>query len=149
MSELVVDSWQAANQRYLMAALGTVRAALDRYAARTWGDAAQDAATVEQAQPAAAPTMPDPAALETLCATFELSPFERDLLLLCAGAELDVTFAAACAAAHGDPRRAYPTFGLALAALPEAHWSALTPEAPLRRWRLIEAGGGDVLAERR
>ncbi|TDC06407.1 ATP-binding protein, partial [Streptomyces sp. 8K308] len=30
------------------------------------------------------------------------------------------------------------TFSLALAALPEPHWSALTPVAPLRRWRLIE-----------
>ena len=40
---------------------------------------------------------------------------------------------------------AYPTFSLALAALPEAHWSALTPAGPLRRWRLIEVGAGDTL----
>jgi hypothetical protein len=74
-----------------------------------------------------------------------LSPFERDLLLLCAGVELDSTFAALCANAQGDPRRDYPTFGLALAALPEAHWSALTPAAPLRYWRLVEVGTDDTL----
>src|SRR5262249_25818768 len=34
--------------------------------------------------------------------------------------------------------RPWPTFRLALAALPAPHWSALTPSAPLRRWRLIE-----------
>ena len=32
-----------------------------------------------------------------------------------------------------------------MAALPEAHWSALTPAAPLRRWRLMELGAGDTL----
>ena len=48
---------------------------------------------------------------------FGLSPFERDVVLLCAGVELDASFGAACAAAHGDPRRTQPTFGLALAAL--------------------------------
>ena len=48
-----------------------------------------------------------------------------------------------CAAAQGDPQRAYPTFSLALAALPEPHWSALTPAAPLRHWRLIEVGAGE------
>src|SRR5207237_5877040 len=86
---------------------------------------------------------PEPApALGILCATFALSRFERDLILLCAGIELDSTFAPLCAAAQGDPSRTYPTFSLALAALPDAHWSALSPEGPLRRWRLIEIGAG-------
>jgi hypothetical protein len=89
--------------------------------------------------------MPAPPALETLGDMFGLSPFERDLLLLCAGMELDSTFAAHCATAQGNPQRTYPTFGLALAALPEAHWSALTPGAPLRYWRLVEVGTGDTL----
>ncbi|HLY97274.1 MAG TPA: ATP-binding protein, partial [Sideroxyarcus sp.] len=73
------------------------------------------------------------------------SPFERDLLLLCAGMELDTTFAPLCASAQGNQQRAYPTFSLALAALPDPHWSALTPDAPLRRWRLIEVGTGSTL----
>ena len=89
--------------------------------------------------------MPAPPALDTLCALFDLSPFERDVLLLCAGMELDSAFAGLCAAAQGDPQRAYPTFSLALAALPDAHWSALTPMAPLRRWRLVEVGSGSAL----
>ncbi len=64
---------------------------------------------------------------------------------MCAGIELDSKFAALCAEASGDPRRDYPTFSLALGALPEAHWSALTPVAPLRRWRLIEVMPGQNL----
>ena len=39
-----------------------------------------------------------------------------------------------------------PTFGVGLAALPESHWTALAPAGPLRRWRLLEVGGGDTLA---
>ncbi|MFJ8938213.1 ATP-binding protein [Streptomyces sp. NPDC102365] len=76
--------------------------------------------------------------LDALVACFALTPFERDLVLLTAACEVDTTTAARCAAAHGDPERAYPTFSLALAALAEPHWSALTPVAPLRRWRIVE-----------
>ena len=76
------------------------------------------------------PTLcPRSAALAGALATaFELSPFERDVLLLCAGAELDASFPALCRARPGGPpERPHPSFGLALAALPGAHWSVLTP----------------------
>lgn len=89
--------------------------------------------------------LPGPAALDNLCSAFGLSPFERDVLLMCAGMELDSGFAGLCADAQGDSTRPYPTFSLALAALSEPHWSAITPAAPLRRWRFVEVGVGDAL----
>ena len=79
-----------------------------------------------------------PSALATVCACFGLTAFERDVLVLAAAADLDPTTAGRCAAASGDACRPYPTFSLALAALGEPHWSAITPVAPLRRWRLVE-----------
>ncbi|MFE4367505.1 ATP-binding protein [Streptomyces sp. NPDC056835] len=79
-----------------------------------------------------------PGTLDALVRCFGLSAFEREVILLAAAAELDPTTGARCAAASGDPDRAHPTFSLALAALVEPHWSALTPVAPLRRWRLVE-----------
>ncbi|MBT2367455.1 ATP-binding protein [Streptomyces sp. ISL-10] len=88
------------------------------------------------ARPATGP--PAPAALDALVACFGLSPFEREIVLLTAAAELEPTTGARCAAACGDPERAHPTFALALAALREPHWSALTPVSPLRRWRIVE-----------
>ncbi|UBF30545.1 ATP-binding protein (plasmid) [Kovacikia minuta CCNUW1] len=91
------------------------------------------------------PTPHTPHPLHHLCQTFNLSLFERDLLLLCAGVELEADFAPLCAAAQGDPQRPYPTFSLALAALPDAFWGALAPHAPLRRWQLIEVGAGNIL----
>ena len=134
--------WSTANQHYLIAALAVIRAALQQHATP---NAPSQAEKARRALEEAARAMPSPPAVDTLCATFGLSPFERDVVLLCAGMELDSTFAALCAAAHGDPQRAYPTFSLALAALPDAHWSALTPGASLRHWRLIEVGAGSAL----
>ncbi|MFD7438890.1 ATP-binding protein [Streptomyces sp. NPDC059861] len=84
------------------------------------------------------PVRPSAVPLDALVACFGLTPFERDLVLLTAAQELEPTTAARCAAASGDPERAHPTFSLALAALAEPHWSALTPVAPLRRWRIAE-----------
>ncbi len=84
------------------------------------------------------PTSEAGSALESVVAGFGLSDFERDILLMCAGVELDARFPALCAAAQGDLARPYPSFGLALAAFANAHWSAISPSGPLRRWRLIE-----------
>ncbi|WP_141309198.1 ATP-binding protein [Streptomyces spinoverrucosus] len=102
-------------------------------------DAGADGAGPEPAPAAALDPVHQPTApLDALVACFGLTPFERDLVLLTAAHELEPTTAARCAAASGDPERAYPTFSLALAALAEPHWSALTPVAPLRRWRIVE-----------
>ncbi len=100
--------------------------------------ATQPPHTEDQEQHPTPKAIPGPATLDALAACFGLSTFERQLVLLAAAAELDPTAAARCAAASGDPARAYPTFSLALAALDEPHWSALTPVSPLRRWRLVE-----------
>jgi hypothetical protein len=77
-------------------------------------------------------------ALAAVAGCFGLTPFERDVLVLAAAAEVDPSTATRCAKASGDPLRPYPTFSVALAALTDPHWSALTPAAPLRRWNLIE-----------
>jgi AAA+ superfamily predicted ATPase len=76
-------------------------------------------------------------ALETLCRIFGLSDFEKWVLTLCAGMELDSQVSRLCAKAQGSPSSTYPTFGLALSAFPGGHWSAVTPASPLRRFRLV------------
>ena len=140
------DVWHEANQRHLAASLAAVRSLLERYAARPQGSPGPEAWDGPKPAPReVADESSVPPALEILSETFGLTPFERDLLLLCAGMEMDSSFAGICAAAQDDPRRAYPTFGLALAALPGAHWSALSPAASLRYWRLVEVGSGDTL----
>jgi SpoVK/Ycf46/Vps4 family AAA+-type ATPase len=126
--------WAAQNQAYLAAMLARVRQALERHL--------QPALVGEgSVEPSPAAAEAD-AAFEILAERFRLSSFERDLLVLCAGVELDASFATLCRDATG---RANPTFSLALAALPDSHWSAITPSGPLRYWKMIEAGPSDNL----
>ena len=76
---------------------------------------------------------------------FDLTPFERDLIVLCTGVELEHRFISSCASAATEDGARRPTLALALTVLEEPHWSAITPGAPLRYWRLIELGGGNLL----
>jgi hypothetical protein len=141
------SDWTEANQRYLTAAVDVVRALLAAHIARATGEvvAAEAMPTARARLLEAKEALPGPSALETLSAAFGLSPFERDILVLCAGIELRGDFGRDVAVAQGDPRSIHPTFGLAMAALPDAHWSAITPSAPLRRWRLVELLQGVTL----
>ncbi|MET0340084.1 MAG: ATP-binding protein [Polyangiales bacterium] len=79
-----------------------------------------------------------PPALLLLAERLQLSPFERDVLLLGAAVELDTGVAALCAAAQGDRDRPFLTFALALTTLDDPSWDALSPSRPLRRLHLLE-----------
>ena len=143
-------NWRESNHRYLSTALAATRIILERHIARARdeGDVESHDRKLEQARHEMqniARLMPAPPALDTLCASFGLSPFEREIILLCAGAELDSAFAPLFAAAQGDINRAYPTFSLALAALDNPHWSAIKPDTSLRYLRLVEVGAGNAL----
>lgn len=83
--------------------------------------------------------------LQQLCELFQLSNFERDLLLLCTGMEIYSDWGELCAVAQGNAKLNYPTFNLALAVFENSHWSALTSLAPLRRWGLIDIDDSNVL----
>ncbi len=63
-----------------------------------------------------------------------LSRFERSVLLLACGPSLESAVADELLLATGASAL---TFGSALGTLPGAHWSALAPEAGLRRWLLL------------
>jgi hypothetical protein len=153
MTAAVAPNWQSENQAYLTAALATVKLHLRRHAEHAPDPERKEPRqhhsepipSFEAAHAASATLRSTPPALETLCTKFNLSQFERDVILLCAGIELDSAFARLCAAAQGNHERAYPTFSLALAALPDAHWSALSPQSTLRKWRLIEIIAGTSL----
>jgi AAA+ superfamily predicted ATPase len=126
----------------LMSAIARVRSLLE---------ATVGGATVTDAAPPSGSDNPDdePSALTEFCRRFSLSTFERDLLVLCAAMELDPVMPALCAAVQGDERRSYPTFQLALAVLPDAHWSTLLPASALRRWQLVEVSPGETLTSSR
>ncbi len=77
-------------------------------------------------------------ALIILSQHLQMTRFERELLLLCVAMELDTRIASLCARAQDDTSKPYPTFALALALFDEPSWDVVSPERPLRYWRLIE-----------
>lgn len=79
-----------------------------------------------------------PPALNLLGNYLGLSQFDRFVLALCAGLELDTRIPSLCAKAQDDSNRPYPTFALAFALFDDPDWNALSPHAPLRYWRLLE-----------
>ena len=103
-------SWVEANHRFLTAAPDVVRRHVS----------GEDAEAAARGREQIAAGMPAPPALDGIAAAFGLSDFERDVLLLCAGVELDTAVARACATAQGDPGRPYATFSLAMGTLPMA-----------------------------
>lgn len=145
MTAINYDNWLEANQQYLHEAISGLHEYLghhlqDNQITGEKGD--QPVHAVKERR------LPDheitpPPTLQTLCNNFSLSEFERDVILICAGVELDSGFASLIAVLQNKQQPASPTFGLILSLLPNAHWSALTPDAPLRRWRMIELGIGN------
>jgi SpoVK/Ycf46/Vps4 family AAA+-type ATPase len=77
-------------------------------------------------------------ALVVLTQRLGLSEFERQLLLMCAAMEFDTGFGTLCAQAQSGSIHKGPTFELALAALENPAWDVMSPERPLRYWRLID-----------
>ncbi len=150
------NNWEAKSKRALMAALDHVRNALARCAQRS-SESGRDDSRIEIVRdevsriilPAGYRDSVDeaegPAALDRLSELFQLTEFEKSVLLLGAGMEVLPGFASLCGAAHGDERMSYPTFALALSIFPDAEWRAVAPSSTLRRWRLIELARGERL----
>jgi len=131
--------WTETNQRFLSAELARIKALLRGESTEAARENVKSCRTM----------LSEPAAIDLLAERFGLSGFERDVLLLVAGIEMDSDLAGLCAGASGNGQRTWGSFHLALAALPDPHWSALTPVRPLRQWRLIETSDEPVLVTSR
>lgn len=134
--------WQEGNARYLAASLHWLRVRLEiqsqdnANASQSADDSEVQAAAQEREESESA--MQHPPALAVLQERLGLSPFEADLLLLCAAMEFDTRIAGLCALAQGNSNCAYPSFALAMSLFDGPAWDALSPERPLRYWKLIE-----------
>jgi hypothetical protein len=140
MAAKTTVSWAENNQAYLVAEFARLKSQLGLQSSQldaAPGRASHDADELDTAE--AAP------AITQLVELFDLSPFERDLLLLCAGVEMDSELATRCAEGQSTAQKPYVTFGLAMASLNAPHWSAFTPSRPLRRFRFLELAGNGGL----
>lgn len=151
MTGLTREEWMDINKNFLVASLNVIKAELAYYhrilknenkiseAEFSLEKATSDLRQLEE-ELSVIPS------LKSLVNQFQLSSFEEKILLMCIGVELDVQFIQLIQKLQGDSGQA-PTFGLALAAFKDAHWSALTPESPVRFWHLIEVTKDRVLSQ--
>ena len=82
--------------------------------------------------------LPSHPALAHLCTAFNLSPFERHILLLCVAMELEPSLGSLCAEVNKNPQLSYPTPNLAYKIFPNPTWSAFDRNSTLIHWQLIE-----------
>ncbi|HEY4146803.1 ATP-binding protein [Pinirhizobacter sp.] len=141
--------WLEANDRYLADGLARLRTVLFTRASGPAPVQSSPPGVIEVEEPAEgtqlAISLDDTAggdahvpALELLAERMELTDFERDILLLCIGMEMDTRWPALCADAQHDATKPFPTFGLAFAALEGPSWDAMSPQRPLRYWQLLD-----------
>ncbi|MDY6898120.1 MAG: ATP-binding protein, partial [Cyanobacteriota bacterium] len=129
------NHWLESNEKYLSLALEWLRLRLQGMAGKGIQDSDIEQASVAMEQVIDVEPYP---ALVSLSQRFGLSRFEQGVLLLCVGMELDTRIAVLCAKAQQDNQSPYPTFALALSLFDEPAWDVVSPERPLRYWRLIE-----------
>ena len=79
---MTTANWTEANQSVLVAEFARLRTRIDGAGQE---DAARELASVRA-------NIARPAAIDLLAEAFELTPFERDVLLLCAGIAMDAGF---------------------------------------------------------
>lgn len=122
-----ISQWQQQNYQALLAEIAAQKTALQTLAGQPAAPSSPTPITCD------GPSHPD-ANMATLCDRFRLSTFERQIIVLCAGCELDPQIAELCQQLNGNPR---PTLGLALRCFP-GHSGALKPDAALRYFDFIQ-----------
>ena len=140
----VSDTWQQANANYLLLAVESIRLRLEEHIHPEQAATTEMLLEIESTLASIFDQMHPPPALEHLCITLGLSSFERHILFLCVAPALLPNWSTLRAQAPSDPPMTQPTFGLAQHLFPDVHWSAFTPQAPLRRWHLIHLGNDDL-----
>ena len=145
------SAWKTSNQRYLMAAIHQVQVEIEiqNEGILNPGQKKSMSSDAQIKLDSAAAELSSPSAFETLAKNLGLSIFEQKILLTCAGIELNSGFAALMTAVQGEKSQILPTIGTLLALFPEAHWSALGPDSPLRYWQLVEVIQGQYLTNSR
>lgn len=129
------SAWYDANTDYLAVAIHWLRLRLQHLVPET--EVTEPELVEAETAMLQAEACEPPPALITLSTLLGLTRFERSLLLLCAAMELDTEIASFCAQVQGEGQR-HPTYALALSLFDRPVWDVVSPERPLRSWRLIE-----------
>ncbi len=141
MSTKVTDAESLIDSDYLITALSPIYQSLVSFTQRQKGkdidEQIVEVSSQLEAISASAAKVPH---LEKLCTIFELSSFERDVLLLCICRAVFPDVPYLLSLAHRSNEFDFVTFGLALRLFENTHWQAILPRSPLRYWQLLVVG---------
>jgi AAA+ superfamily predicted ATPase len=136
-----LSTWSELNRQWLIAAITRLRTRIEAQSAEATAAPGMTRDCI--ASHTAAGFTP---ALLHCAGAFGLSPFERELLLLVAGLELDHGLRSAVASFNSGGS-ALASYSLALATLTQPHWDALSPDAALRHWAIVNPEPGGILSQ--
>ncbi len=127
LKRMIMESWEVINQRYL-------RSLLDRLLDAIKHHTGQGTET-----PLSEPEFDqtNPPAIENLCHLFHLSDFERKLVLLTAGVQLDKAFGDICSKMRREKSKPWVSFDLALQLFNRNNWAPFNTQSTLRYWQII------------
>lgn len=136
MHEIEEHDLHSENRDYLLAYVQYVKALLSTLASRTENSdiSYSKKMMIKAPEWRHNETLP---ALETLSRSFDLTDFEKMILIMCTGAEIDSEFSMIFSKLYKNPNAKFPTFDIALRAFPEANWKAILPDSSLRRFQLV------------
>ncbi|MEJ2003728.1 MAG: ATP-binding protein [Cyclobacteriaceae bacterium] len=83
--------------------------------------------------------------LEVLVQSFGLNPFERNILLICAGVQVKDKYGKLVSRWQENSESVHPGFGLMLKGLSDPNWAAISSGSPLFRWNLMHMSADSVL----
>lgn len=129
------QEWQTANYQYLIDLVQQLQNAIETAESTSLEFNKTDATVAEMH-------------FERLCYIFRLSEFERNVLLLCLGAELLPTFTSSCAKRLTHDSFSHPTVEIALTLFKNNDWDAFAEFSPLCYWGLISVKGDGPLRQR-
>lgn len=150
MTSISSEKWLKTNKEYLLAEINVIKAKLLSYQSscadtKPSFENEQDLRTAECELESIENDLTINTRLSSLVEIFQLSPFEKNILLLGIGIELDSSVRKLITNIQGNSGLQLPTFSLALSMFSDAHWSALTPDAQLRYWQLIDVNQNQIL----
>ena len=149
MSPEKIDIWDNLNRQFLLTEIELVHLEVKRFISGNGIqqgriDFESEQKCLEEELKSLTREMEAPSTVMKISNLFGLSVFEKKILLLCAGIELDSKLSETLAK-FGKTVSPLPTFSLCMSVFRDAHWSAFLPESPLRHWFLIDIVNTDLL----
>ncbi|MBP6237633.1 MAG: ATP-binding protein [Saprospiraceae bacterium] len=131
------DNWLSYNQNYLNQCISNLMSRIGEKSTNVTIFTKENDDTVKKSN------------LEKLVSRYQLSDFERDVVILASGLELSAEFNKQFSQVFNYQGLTYASYNMALKHLDNAHWDALVENGPLRRYKIIKTFSDELFINNR